>query len=164
MSRKTTKTKRKIRKSAVQFGNSELKPRVVHGVVKNTTKNRGKKAKNCKEVKKNTNPDGRNQTTPSEKWYGSSYADTKTKLKIYYEFHPEEHIKFIEDLVKNASSDPKWAKMVIEMTGGYDPTEAKITEEITRVTESPLNSLTIEELRSLKTLKLKQSGGDKDDK
>ncbi len=157
MSRKTTKTKRKIRKSAVQFGKSGLKPRVVHDVVKNTTKNRDKKPKNNKEVKKIPNPDGNNQTTPSDKWYGSSYADTKTKLKIYYEHHPELHMKFIESLVKNAIEDPKWAKMVVEMTGGFDPTEAKVTGEVIQIAENPLNSLSVEELRTIKALKVLQN-------
>ena len=49
------------------------------------------------------------------------------------------------------------------MTGGTDPTETKITGEVTQVAENPLNSLSIEELRTLKALKQNQKATKKED-
>lgn len=122
--------------------------------VKNTTPDRGKKTSEAKEVNMNRNPDGANQHTPSDKWYGSSYRDTKVALKAYLDFNPDKHMDFIIKLVEDAKNgDPTARKLVVQMTGGFDPTETKVTGEVTQVVESPLNGLTIEELRKLKALK-----------
>lgn len=137
----SAKTKQEIAELADSAGGS-------NSVVKSTTQNRGEKSE-CKKT-------AVNQYSPSNKWYGGSYEDTKTKLKIYYEHHPEAHIKFIEELAENAAKSPKWAALVVAMTGGTDPTETKITGEVEQITENPLNGLTIEELRSLKALKAEQ--------
>lgn len=147
----STKKKQEIARAAEEVGNPV-------NVVKSTTKNRGQKKPKSKV------PTNKNQYTPSNKWYGSSYEDTKTKLKIYYEHHPESHAKFIQDLAENAGTSPKWAALVVAMTGGTDPTETKITGEVTQVAESPLNSLTIEELKSLKALKMSQNEAKKEGK
>lgn len=148
---KKTKTQQAIENLVENIeGNSGVVKKTTH-VVKNTTKNRGEKRKIAKVAR------NKNQHTPSDKWYGDSYEDTKTKLKIYYEHHPEAHIKFIEDLAENAGKNPKWAALVVAMTGGTDPTETKITGEVAQVIENPLNQLTIEELRTLKALKQTQT-------
>ncbi len=144
---KKTKTEKAVEELAEAAGSSSSVVKPTTSVVRTTTKNRGKKPKNAKVAR------NKNQHTPSDKWYGDSYEDTKTKLKIYYEHHPEAHIKFIEDLAENAGKNPKWAALVVAMTGGTDPTETKITGEVEQITENPLNGLTIEELRSLKALK-----------
>lgn len=140
----SAKTKQEIAELAESAGSPV-------SVVENTTQDRGEKPKGEK-----TPANQANQYTPSNKWYGGSYEDTKTKLKIYYENHPEAHIKFIEELAENAGKSPKWAALVVAMTGGTDPTETKITGEVEQVVENPLNGLTIAELRSLKALKAEQ--------
>lgn len=141
----SAKTKQEIAELAESAGSSV-------SVVENTTQDRGEKPKDEKTAA--------NQYTPSNKWYGGSYEDTKTKLKIYYENHPEAHIKFIEQLAENAGKSPKWAALVVAMTGGTDPAETKITGEVEQVVDNPLNGLTIEELRSLKALKAEQKEND----
>lgn len=145
---KKTKTEKAVEALAESVGAGET-------VVKDTTKNRGEKQavnrSGC-----TPNPEGHNQTTPSEKYGGESYMDTKTRMKIYCEHHPAAQIKIIEGIIEQAPKNAKFAKLFVEMTGGTDPTETKITGEVEQIVESPLNGLTIEELRSLKALKAEQ--------
>lgn len=61
----STKKKQEIARAAEEVGNPV-------NVVKSTTKNRGQKKPKSKV------PTNKNQYTPSNKWYGSSYEDTKT--------------------------------------------------------------------------------------
>lgn len=118
-------------------------------VVKNTTPAREEKKKKTKVVNKPApNPEGINQHTPSSKWYGDSYADTKVKLKVYLEFNSVEHMRFIENLVKDANNgDPTARKLVVGMTGGEDPKETRDVTE--RTIPNPFENLTEEELRKL---------------
>lgn len=150
-----TKTEQAVEELATMAGVSNSVVKTTKNVVKNTTKNRGKKQV-AKRSGFTPNPDGHNQTTPSEKYGGESYTDTKTRMKIYCEHHPEAQIKIIEGIIAQAPKNAKFAKLFVEMTGGTDPTETKITGEVEHVTENPLTNLTIEELRTLKALKAKQ--------
>lgn len=153
---KKTKTQQDIEDLVENIeGNSGVVKKTAR-VVKNTTKNRERKNRNRCKVKL-PNPQGINQTTPQERYGGESYVDTKTRMKIYCEHHPEAQIGIIEGIIEQAPKNAKFAKLFVEMTGGTDPTETKITGEVTPVTENLLNQLTIEELRALKTLKRTQT-------
>lgn len=128
--------------------------------VKNTTLDRGEKTPEAKEVNMNRNPEGVNQHTPSDKWYGASYRDTKVAMKAYLDFNPDEHMDFIINLVRDAKKgDPTARKLVVQLTGGFDPTETKVSGEVTQIMENPLNKLSIEELRTLKALKKEVEDG-----
>ena len=138
---------------------SAFDSKLTESTVKNTTDDREEKKKMAQEAGSN-NPTGINQYTPSEKWYGASYHDTKVAIKAYLDFNPDEHIEFIESLVKDAiKGDPTARKLVVQLTGGFDPSETKVTGEVMQIAENPLNQLSIEELRTLKALKKESSDG-----
>ena len=138
---------------------SAFDSKLTESTVKNTTDDREEKKKMAQEAG-NNNPTGINQYTPSEKWYGASYHDTKVAIKAYLDFNPDEHIEFIESLVKDAiKGDPTARKLVVQLTGGFDPAETKVTGEVMQIAENPLNQLSIEELRTLKALKKESSDG-----
>ena len=158
---KKTKTEKAVEALAEEVASSQGVVKNTQNVVKTTTKNRGKKSRDRGKVKA-PNPEGRNQTTPQEKYGGESYVDTKTRMKIYCEHHPAAQIKIIEGIIEQAPKNAKFAKLFVEMTGGTDPTETKITGEVTQVAENPLNSLSIEELRTLKALKQNQKATKKE--
>lgn len=146
---KKTKTQQAIENLVENIEGSKNVVKKTARVVKPTTKNRGKKSAKQQ--------DRGNRYTPAEKYGGESYVDTKTRMKIYCEHHPEAQIGIIEGIIEQAPKNAKFAKLFVEMTGGTDPTETKITGEVTQVTENPLNQLTIEELRTLKALKRTQT-------
>lgn len=151
---KKTKTEKAVEALAEEVASSHGVVKNTQNVVKTTTKTRGKNTKK---------PQSRgNRFTETEKYGGESYVDTKTRMKIYCEHHPAAQIKIIEGIIEQAPKNAKFAKLFVEMTGGTDPTETKITGEVTQVAESPLNSLSIEELRTLKALKQNQKATKKE--
>jgi len=135
--------------------------KLTESTVKNTTDDREEKRKMAQEAG-NNNPTGVNQYTPSDKWYGASYHDTKVALKAYLDFNPDDHIEFIENLVRDAKkkdADPAVRKLFVQLSGGFDPSETKVSGEVMQIAENPLNQLSIEELRTLKALKKESSDG-----
>lgn len=136
-------------------------PQSSNSGVKNTTDDRDAKRKRAEEAG-NNNPDGINQYTPSEKWHGNSYVDTKVAIKAYLDFNPEDSVEFVQNLINDAkkpNADPATRKLYIQLTGGFDPTETKVSGEVTQIMENPLNKLSIEELRTLKALKKEVEDG-----
>ncbi len=147
-------------KTETAVNGSVSAPQSSNSGVKNTTLDRGEKTPEAKEVNMNRNPEGVNQHTPSDKWYGASYRDTKVAMKAYLDFNPDEHMDFIINLVRDAKKgDPTARKLVVQLTGGFDPTETKVSGEVTQIMENPLNKLSIEELRTLKALKKEVEDG-----
>lgn len=90
----------------------------------------------------------------------------RVMAKVRSENNPQrvqDDLDRLDEIIDDENSSPadvmRALDMKIRLNDGYDPVENKVSGEVTQVVESPLNGLTIEELRKLKALKQEAEDG-----